>query len=87
MNSIKDRIVRLVKILGKPYDEIVGIFWINSEIVVDSISITECGTDFEMSIFTKAPDTDWESIIPSHLLTEEELNNIVELLEEYLIKN
>lgn len=87
MDEKIDRIVRLLKILGKPYNEIVGIFWINDEVVVDCISVTENGKDFEMGVFTKIEGSDWEAIIPSHLLTEEELDDLCELLENILINS
>ena len=85
MDSVKDRIVRLVRILGKPFDEVITIMWINDEVVIDSIALTEDKQDFELSIFTKAGGEDFESIIPSALLNEEELNNILYQLEEYLM--
>lgn len=85
MDSVKDRIVRLVRILGKPFDEVIAIMWINDEVVIDSIALTEDKQDFELSIFTKAGGEDFESIIPSNFLNEEELNNILYQLEEYLM--
>lgn len=88
MEAQKDKIVRLVKILGKPYNEIVGVFWVNDDIIADTISVTECGKDFELSVFSKSEDySDWEDIIPSFLLSEDELNNIVEMLEDILMNN
>lgn len=85
MDTNKDRIIRLVKILGKPFDEVIGIMWINNEIVIDSIALTSDKQDFELSIFTKAGGEDFESIIPSSLLGEQELNNILHQLEKYLM--
>lgn len=88
MNELKKRIVRLVRILGTPYGEIVGVFWINDEVIVDSISLTEDGRDFEMSIFSSVCDEDdYEAIIPSDYLTMEELESMVIMLEEYLVRS
>jgi len=85
MNPLKTRISRLVKILGEPYGEIVGTFWINDEIFVDSIGVIKNGKDFEMSLFNEGGD--YEAIIPSDYLTDEELEKIVIMLEEYLIRS
>lgn len=87
MNHLKSRIARLVKILGQPYGEIVGTFWINDEIFVDSIAVIKGGKDFEMSIFSESNNEDYEAIIPSDYLTNEELEKLVIMLEEYLIKS
>ena len=85
MDSLKSRISRLVKILGEPYGEIVGTFWINEDIFVDSITSIKKGKDFEMSCFNPAGDE--EMIIPSDYLTDEEMEKLVLMLEDYLIKN
>jgi hypothetical protein len=82
----KERISRLIKILGEPYDEIVGIFYINDDLWVDSISVVGV-LDFEMSIFSKVNEEDYETILSSDYLTLEELENLVNVLEDYLIKN
>lgn len=80
-------IVRLIKVLGKPHSEIVGIFWINDEIVGDTLAVTEDGKDFEVSVFSKAEGSDWEDIIPSFLLSDDELINIKTMLEDILINS
>ena len=85
MNPLKSRIARLVKILGEPYGEIIGTFWINEDIFVDSIAIIKGGRDFEMSLFNHSGDE--EAIIPSDYLTDEEMEKLVVMLEEYLIKS
>jgi hypothetical protein len=87
MNPLKLRIARLVKILGQPYGEIVGTFWINDDVFVDTIAVIKGGRDFEMSIFSQSNEEDFEAIIPSDYLTDEELEKLVTLLEEYLIKS
>lgn len=84
MNPLKSRIARLVKILGEPYGEIIGTFWINEDVFVDSIAVIKGGKDFEMSLFNEGGD--YEAIIPSDYLTDEELEKLVTMLEEYLIR-
>lgn len=85
MDTLKSRISRLVKILGQPYGEIVGTFWINDDVIVDSIKSIRKSKDFEMSIFN--PHGDDEMIIPSDYLTNDEMEKLVLMLEDYLIKN
>jgi len=85
-DSLKERIIRLIKILGRPFNEVVTVIWINDELIIDSLSLTDDGNDFEMNIFIKADGEDFENILPSCYLNEEEMNNILNELEDILIR-